>query len=711
MAQLPFRVSSVLLALASSVALAAPCTDLPVLFIVQDKSGSMAGAPDGTAATASNPSKWTSASVVVPALAQQFASRFKFGVGMFPGANTSFNCSTGSVVSPVPSTASQVAAAYANGAPGGGTPTAVSLRAAKAYLSSLGASSTANVLLITDGMPNCNLANDPATCATTTFGCANTSTCSGSSCCGLGAKDCLDDANSEGAAGELRAAGYKVYVVGFGANLAGGNNKVVLDAIAAAGGTGSAYQASNQAALSSALNAIAASTATCCQNVCTQGATQCGGSGTVQTCQLDPSAGCTSWVSSSCPASSVCSGGTCQACSNLCTAGAVRCSSGGDVEQCVAGAGGCTGWTTVKTCGYGELCAGAACGSCQGCSIGASRCTATGVEECSWNVFSGCTQWQASACASGSTCQGGACATCNGACTAGSKRCTGKTPSTCVVDANGCTSWQPASACATFCSGGQCGVCGPTCTAGETRCNGNGVEACGADANACVTWGALALCQANEFCAGGACLTCATNCTQGSKRCAANGMIEQCGLERSGCHAWLPVSQCYLAGGEQCVSGACIPPCHDACNEGAGQCLNDAPQTCVRQPTGCTQWAQQPACAAGTTCLDGACRGPCANDEFSTCPTAMICTGVPHLGPLCLPDHTATDAGSGAGLDGGSGGGAGSGAGVDAGASGAPGSSESVGARAAGCGCTAFEGSAAPLLAVALSRLRRRRKS
>ena len=46
---------------------------------------------------------------------------------------------------------------------------------------------------------------DPATCATTTPGCANTSTCSGSSCCGLGAKDCLDNNATVSAAASLRA--------------------------------------------------------------------------------------------------------------------------------------------------------------------------------------------------------------------------------------------------------------------------------------------------------------------------------------------------------------------------------------------------------------------------------------------------------------------------------------------------------------------------
>src|SRR4051812_42935869 len=177
--------------LSSSAAFAAPCTELPVLFIVQDKSGSMSGAPDPLAAPTA-PSKWSSSKTVVPQLAAQFANRFRFGVMMYPQASTTFNCTTGTTLAPVPATASDVTSAYSGAAAGGGTPTAASLAQAKSYLQGLNLTTTASVLLITDGLPNCNLGNNAATCQTTTAGCLNTSTCSGSSCCGLGAKDCLD---------------------------------------------------------------------------------------------------------------------------------------------------------------------------------------------------------------------------------------------------------------------------------------------------------------------------------------------------------------------------------------------------------------------------------------------------------------------------------------------------------------------------------------
>ncbi len=239
------------------------CNDLPVLLIVQDKSGSMNQVPNP--ANTATPTKWASAQAVVPQLAQQFANRFDFGVFMYPGATTQFNCTTGSIVSAVPASPTAVQNVYANAVPGGGTPTATSLTQAKAYIQglNLGPNRPAYVLLLTDGLPNCNLALNTATCQATTPACADANGRPLASC-GLGAKDCLDDQGTSAAAASLLAAGIKTFVVGFDSTLTSGNNKAVLDAIASAGGTGSAYVANNQTALSTAMNQIALNTATCC---------------------------------------------------------------------------------------------------------------------------------------------------------------------------------------------------------------------------------------------------------------------------------------------------------------------------------------------------------------------------------------------------------------------------------------------------------------
>lgn len=662
------RLFAGLLLVAPLAAGAQPCTELPVLFIVQDKSGSMAGTPAGGAATATNPSKWTIASQVVPQMAAQFGNRFRYGVMMYPGASTSFACTTGGVVQSVPATAAQVGSAFSATGPGGGTPTAASLNAARSYLQTVGGTAPIHVLLITDGLPNCNLGLDPATCSTTTPGCLNTSTCSGASCCGLGAKDCLDDGGAVAAAAALRALNIKTYVVGFDQALTSGNNKAVLDAIAAAGGTTSAYVASNQTALTNALNQIAQTTSTCCQNACTSGATRCSAGGQREECRLDPATQCTNWFGSTCPSMSVCTNGSCVSCTNQCTLGASQCSSNTE-RTCVTGAGGCTEWRTVKTCNYGEVCSGSSCGTCQACTMGASRCTATGMEECQWSILSGCTQWVARTCPSGSVCTNGSCASCNATCTAGSTRCTGRNVETCVADARGCTSWSFSQTCSTFCSGGACGTCGTSCTNGATRCNGNGVETCGTDANSCPVWGPAQRCPSNSYCAAGNCVACTTTCTQGAKRCAANGAVETCQLQATGCTSWVTTSQCDVGGGERCDMGLCIPPCQDACTNGARRCGNKAPQRCEVAPTGCTLWRDEADCRAGTNCVNGDCYEPCGTDELETCaPAGTICTGLPQ-GRFCLPGTGAAGgaAGTGGGVSGAGGGMAGSAGGTAAG--------------------------------------------
>ena len=714
-------------ALLAAPAFGVPCTELPVLFVVQDKSGSMAKAPDGSTATTSNPSKWSIAQQVVPSLASSFSNRFRFGAAMYPHDTTTFNCSTGTVVTPISSSPSGVQSAYAAAIPGGGTPTAASLQAVRSHLLSQGLTTPAYVLLITDGLPNCNTALDANSCSPTTPGCGPTPA---ASTCGLGAKDCLDSQATITAAQQLFAANIKVFVVGFDSTLTAGNNKAVLDAIAAAGGTGSAYVASSQAQLSSTLNTIAGNTATCCRDACTAGAAMCSGSGARQVCQLDAALGCTTWVTQQCSAGTTCSGGSCQTCSNQCTAGATRCGASGNAEQCVANAQGCTSWTTVETCAYGELCASGMCGSCQQCAIGSSRCTATGVETCDWDVLTGCTSWSARACPSGSQCMNGSCGSCNSMCTAGATRCAGNTVQTCVADAMGCTAWQSGQTCTNFCSGGACGTCGTSCTPGQSRCQGAGVETCVIDQNNCPAWGVLQQCAPNSFCQGGACTQCATTGTQGARRCGANGATEECRLDTMGCTSWTATGQCDVGAGERCDMGTCIPPCQDACAAGAGQCSNGRPQVCERGPTGCTVWRDDTVCGVDQQCVGGKCRGLCTMDEFEMCPAGEICTGVIE-GRFCFPD--VSDGGVGGGAGGGSGGGGGSATGGGSGAGGGGGSaagggsagtgggdtsgdvhgagSGKIGASAMGCACGAVEGTALlPLVGFVLL-LRRRRSA
>ncbi len=617
----------------AGLAAAAPCTELPLLFIIQDKSGSMSAVPDPVNAPTA-PSKWSTARTVVPQVAAQFSNRFRFGVMMYPELSSTFNCTTGTTVAGVPSTAAQVNNIYQASASGGGTPTATSLVQAKNYLLGLGLTAPAHVLLITDGLPNCNLSNNAASCQTTTAGCQNTNTCSGASCCSLGAKDCLDDNATVAAAAALKNAGIKVYVVGFGASVTSANDKTVLDAIAAAGGTGSAYAANSSAALTSTLNTIASSTATCCINACTNGAALCNAQGQRQACTLDAATGCTNWTTTNCAPMSQCMGGACQACTNACASGALRCS-GSTAQSCQVQANGCTAWATTRDCGYGEVCAGGQCNSCQACSINASRCTATGVESCDWNVVSGCTQWKAAVCATGTRCTGNSCVSCTSACTAGAKRCAGTTVESCVADGQGCTAWQAGQQCTSFCSGGACGVCGTTCTVGSGRCNGNNPESCATDANACTVWTAQQPCGAGTTCTNGLCQACAVSCSPGTKRCGASGGLEECQAQATGCQALVVAGAC--AAGETCQGGVCIPPCQNECTLGAGKCVAGAPSVCETAPTGCTVWKTRPGCAVDAVCLEGNCRTSCAGIELESCPNGEECTGLATGERLCLP--------------------------------------------------------------------------
>jgi hypothetical protein len=138
-------------------------------------------------------------------------------------------------------TASQVSVALQSSSPQGGTPTGPSLSMLSRQPSLTGNDGREDyVLLITDGLPNCNSTNANGLCACGTSctpqqvsACqCTTSTCSGS-LCSLG---CLDSSGSVAAETSLANVGVKTIVVGFGPDVAAGSALTVLDAMARAGG-------------------------------------------------------------------------------------------------------------------------------------------------------------------------------------------------------------------------------------------------------------------------------------------------------------------------------------------------------------------------------------------------------------------------------------------------------------------------------------------
>ncbi|MCC6335190.1 MAG: adventurous gliding motility lipoprotein CglB, partial [Myxococcales bacterium] len=146
--------------------------------------------------------------------------------------------------------ASQVNARIQALVPGGGTPTGQALSFV-GNLSALGDPTRRDVvLLLTDGLPNCNASNvnqvctcDGASCG----GCAPTAPvcaaqqarcrCTLGSCAGVRCSEgCLDDSAAVAAVQANAARGIQTIVVGFGSDLVGGDAPAVLEAMARAGG-------------------------------------------------------------------------------------------------------------------------------------------------------------------------------------------------------------------------------------------------------------------------------------------------------------------------------------------------------------------------------------------------------------------------------------------------------------------------------------------
>ncbi len=121
--------------------------------------------------------------------------------------------------------------------PGGGTPTADSLRFLGTYAPLITNPDKRQqfVLLLTDGLPNCNASN-PNTCSNGTpvgGACRCTlAACTASSFCIQG---CLDKDNSANAIVELAKKGIKTIVIGFGADTVSGDGPDTLNAMAEAG--------------------------------------------------------------------------------------------------------------------------------------------------------------------------------------------------------------------------------------------------------------------------------------------------------------------------------------------------------------------------------------------------------------------------------------------------------------------------------------------
>lgn len=175
-------------------------------------------------------------------LVTSFDARINFGMMKFPGNNMGDGCADAALTDPImPMNGSAISSTLAGfpggmfacaSALGGATPTFRAVANAQAYYATIPVNPVGQyVLLATDGLPNCGAVQPDGSTADTT-------------------------AETVAAIQALHDAGISTYVLGFGSGFS--SSPTALNMMAAAGGTGTAFNARDAAELDTALNTIAA---------------------------------------------------------------------------------------------------------------------------------------------------------------------------------------------------------------------------------------------------------------------------------------------------------------------------------------------------------------------------------------------------------------------------------------------------------------------
>lgn len=262
-------------------------THPPVLYFVIDRSGSMGEAFDSFGTT-----KYAASLTAIGRLLDAVGSRVRYGAAIYPATDIDSSCEAGFQMFP-PTLGDALADIPAGGRgpillelmrrlsaylPGGATPTSATLNALRSHIAEYAAGGdTTQVVLVTDGAPNCNfdVTCDSSSCipdieaAITQQG----SVCGrGRSCCdrSLGANaggNCIDGDASEQAVRALFDANVRTFVVGLPGSEAYAKT---LDRLADAGGTARDgtpryYAVSDQEALSTALLEIGSAVTIPCE--------------------------------------------------------------------------------------------------------------------------------------------------------------------------------------------------------------------------------------------------------------------------------------------------------------------------------------------------------------------------------------------------------------------------------------------------------------
>ncbi len=240
----------------------------PNIMMLVDKSGSMdfptdatnptCGSCQGTACPASCPTRLEDLKDAMSTFLNNSGTVARLGLTLYPDSSTN-QCGSASSIDrqfPAPSAvddgldpdlqmkASEINSRIQMVTAGGGTPTGASLRFVGEYAGLNDADDSRDdfVLLLTDGLPNCNpnnvanicgcFANSSCTPAQNAA-CACTGNCNHISSCSI---SCLDADGSVEAVRSLRMKSIKTIVVGFGADLANESGRNVLNALAKEGG-------------------------------------------------------------------------------------------------------------------------------------------------------------------------------------------------------------------------------------------------------------------------------------------------------------------------------------------------------------------------------------------------------------------------------------------------------------------------------------------